>query len=183
VRKRKYSRQRGATVVRGKLLETVLNGLRVGLPLKVACDVAMVNQTTMSRAMRNSSLLREQVEAAQGELMRSMAGRVVVAAQNGIWQASCWMLERKWPEYFSRCERQEISGPGGTPLALAPVSQAKYVQAVRRALGFWDDGVKPPCTPEVLVQGTPPPPRKRAGEIVDVQAVITDTAESTPPAT
>lgn len=51
--------------------------------------------------------------------------------EEGEWQASAWLLERRWPQHFGRVDRHLIgvTGKGGGPLA------EDLVAAIGRALG------------------------------------------------
>jgi hypothetical protein len=157
--KRRYSRKKGASVIKGQVKEHLLAALKVGCPVTVATQIVKIDQTTFHRALKRSPQLRQEVESAQGELIQGLSSMILLAAKNGQWTAGAWMLERRWPEFFGRVERQEVSGPGGMPLAIASASQEEYVRAVRRALGFNEpeEGTKPPCPHAVIVEAAPLP--------------------------
>jgi hypothetical protein len=162
-KRRYYSRKKGASVIKGQVKEHLLAALKVGCPISVATQIVKIDQTTFHRALKRSPQLRQEVESAQGELIQGLSSMILLAAKNGQWTAGAWMLERRWPEFFGRVERQEVSGPGGMPLAIASASQEEYVKAVRRALGF-NDG-KPPCPHGVIVEAEAAPlPQLPPGE-------------------
>jgi hypothetical protein len=154
-KRRYYSRTKGSSVIKGQVKEHLLAALKVGCPISVATQIVKVDQTTFHRALKRSPQLRQEVEQAQGQLIQGLASTILLAGRNGQWTASAWLLERRWPEFFGRVERQEVSGPGGTPLAIASASQEEYVRAVRKALGF-NDG-KPPCASALIVEAAPLP--------------------------
>lgn len=54
-------------------------------------------------------------------------------ALNGTWQASAWILERRFPHEYGRLERQEISGPEGGPLRI-DVSTEEIMRKARQIL-------------------------------------------------
>jgi hypothetical protein len=130
--------RKGASIVSGKRKQTILNALSVGVPLSEACHLAQIDESTLWRARKSRGKLRMAVKKAEAELIQGLTSIVLLAAKNGQWSAAAWLCERRWPQHFAKVERQEVSGPGGTPLAIATASQDEYVRAVRRALGFWD---------------------------------------------
>jgi len=42
------------------------------------------------------------------------------AGANGSWQASAWLLERKFPDEWGKIERVETTGANGGPIEVAP---------------------------------------------------------------
>lgn len=54
-------------------------------------------------------------------------------AKNGTWQASAWILERKYPKKWGRYDHTEISGPDGGPIHIN-VSTEELERKIARIL-------------------------------------------------
>jgi len=52
-------------------------------------------------------------------------------AENGVWQAAAWRLERKYPDKWGR-RRVEVTGPGGGPVQTQAVPSAFRQEQLRR---------------------------------------------------
>ena len=63
----------------------------------------------------------ESVERAEAMAEVQAVARIKQASDNGTWQASSWLLERKHGDRWGRNDkiRQEISGPDGAPVVLS----------------------------------------------------------------
>jgi hypothetical protein len=84
----------------------VLDGLRQGLPQKVAAQRAGVSEDTVSLWKAKKPEFRRAVEVAQAEFCGRNLRIIQGAAEEknkwgqSQWQASAWLLERRWPELF-----------------------------------------------------------------------------------
>jgi hypothetical protein len=168
----RHDRRKGKTVIAGDVKESLLAALRMGLPLYAACDIARVNSKTLLRARQRHPELDEECRNAQATLMLGCSAQIMLAAKNGSWQAGAWLLERRFPQHYAQTTRQEISGPGGMPLAVSNVDQAAYIRAVRRALGFNDPepGEQRPAAPAEYLGIKPLP----GAEVVDAEPLAQD---------
>ena len=69
---------------------------------------------------------RQAVLKAQADAeVRNVA--IVEQAATRSWQAAAWWLERKHNARWGRKERQEISGPDGSPLQVSLMELAKEI--------------------------------------------------------
>jgi hypothetical protein len=59
---------------------------------------------------------REAVESARAKAEVRHVANIAKSANDGIWQASAWYLERSYPQKWGRLNRTEISGPDGGPI-------------------------------------------------------------------
>lgn len=117
----------------------VVDALRAGAPPEVACAYAGVVRKTYYNWLGRG---REAIAAANGDLGDVVASdpyaQFAVAVDNalaqfvvgnmtrigiagrqevdGQWQALAWQLERRFPAYFSRRTRHEVTGANGEPL-------------------------------------------------------------------
>jgi transposase len=56
------------------------------------------------------------VESARAKAAVRHVANIAKAANEGVWQASAWYLERSYPQKWGRLNRTEISGPDGGPI-------------------------------------------------------------------
>jgi predicted transposase YbfD/YdcC len=59
---------------------------------------------------------REAVESARAKAEVRHVANIAKSANDGVWQASAWYLERSYPQKWGRLNRTEISGPDGGPI-------------------------------------------------------------------
>ena len=85
-----------------------------------------LNTWVRKGAAASSGQYREFFEAvkraeADAEMLR--IARISKAGSEGNWQADAWYLERRYPDRWGR--RTEVSGPGGGPIALEVIEDAR----------------------------------------------------------
>ena len=97
----------------------IRDGVALGMPVKYACDLANVDQSTFYRWMERAekgekpySDFRELLKTAEAQFMQVHLANVAAAGETQ-WQASMTMLERRFPNDFSRMERRAHTGPDG----------------------------------------------------------------------
>ena len=49
------------------------------------------------------------IKTAEASFKKHHVGNIGMAADNGVWQASAWLLERKYPEEYGRREKIEMN--------------------------------------------------------------------------
>lgn len=88
------------------------------------------------------------VEAARAEAAVRNLALVQAAANNGVWQAAAWYLERTNPRKWGRHETVEITGADGGPIqvehSVKDTLRAKFEAAERVALEVLDAEVIEP---------------------------------------
>lgn len=89
---------------------TLLQGIQAGLPYELSCNAAGVSY----RAFRNWVLKGEKAQSgeyfqlvqdlkiAEGQGATRLIGLIQRSANEGQWQAGAWILERRYPQYYSR---------------------------------------------------------------------------------
>lgn len=116
--------------------KTICDSIILGMPYTQACAIADVTYTTfrvwinrgedeMERVMNTPRTtirksekkyvdLVNEVEHAKSKCMQNHLAMITKASKDGTWQASAWMLERRYPGDFGRKDRletkQEIHG-------------------------------------------------------------------------
>jgi hypothetical protein len=107
--------------------ERFINAIRAGNYANVAAQYAGIHVATYFRYMQLGAEqtrgvyrdFHDAVKAAEAEAEARAVANVQLAAQQGQWTASAWMLERKHPERWGRRERREITGADGAPIEIA----------------------------------------------------------------
>lgn len=116
--------------------ERLINAIRRGLPIKYACSCAGVGEGTFykwkqqlgdSSSRGNCKEIRElfeSIEKAKADFIDSQVGNIATAGQKS-WQASAWLLERRFPDDFgSKAEGEDAKdGNSGNDRILASVRE------------------------------------------------------------
>jgi hypothetical protein len=115
------------------LTEEVMNGIvlavRAGVPMKVAAASQGITETTLYDWMAAGegrpakvqgsplhSEFSEKVRKARAEAHVVAVGTIRTAIVRGNWQAALAWIKMRYPEHYA--ERMEVSGPGGSPIAI-----------------------------------------------------------------
>ena len=89
-------------------VQLALAVLREGGTLTAAAGVVEVHRATLYSWMKRSATFRDAVKDAEGQAEAKYVHNVAKAADSGIWQASAWMLERRWPEKYGARTRIDL---------------------------------------------------------------------------
>jgi hypothetical protein len=83
----------------------IVGGVRAGLTLTLACEVAGIAPRTLQRWMASPRpehrQLCQAVERARAGCEADLVARMTLAAHRGSWRASAWLLERLYPERWA----------------------------------------------------------------------------------
>ena len=134
----------------------VADGIREGLPFKLACERAGFVDTTgyqwirmgedderQGRAETPHAAFRRAVTRARTDLFESLVKTVKTAAKKD-WRAASWILERRDPDAWSR--RTEITGAEGGPIAT--VDLTAQLDAALKARSSRDLGIPASVLPD-----------------------------------
>ena len=141
------------TLLDDEKLETIVEALRNGTAAAHAIRAAGVAKSTYyswltrgreERDRRNAGLkpdtkeepfldFLDATEKAEAEGAALHMQNIAQTALNGTWQASAWILERRFPRDYGRFDRSEVSGPDGGPVRL-DVSTEEIERKVQRIL-------------------------------------------------
>jgi hypothetical protein len=83
----------------------ILAILTIGGSRNTAADYVSIARTTLRDHIARDEVFSEQVKRAEAAGQLKHLKKVGGADQ---WQASAWMLERKWPDEFGRKDRQDV---------------------------------------------------------------------------
>lgn len=94
--------------------------LSIGASRNDAADYIGVGRTTLHDLIEKDEDFAEQVKKAES------AGKIKHMKKVGnapAWQASAWMLERKWPKEFGAKQQLEHTGADGGPIEFAKIER------------------------------------------------------------
>lgn len=161
-----------------EVTQVVADGIREGLPFKLACERAGIADVTGYAWIRKADeedkqgkaetpcvAFRREVSRARTDLFQSLVRTVKTAAKKD-WRAASWILERRDPDAWSR--RTEVTGADGGPVAVADLTA--QIDAALKARSARDLGIPagvlalpdPTVLDGELAAPSPPPIRSPA---------------------
>ena len=117
-----------------EVIETLSNWLKLGYYQEDAAVMSGIGESTFYKWMKDAreldegerepesdtdDLLLELIEAVKKSRAESEGAHIRNirrAADNGVWQASAWFLERSHPKKWGRRSALELSGDDGKPI-------------------------------------------------------------------
>ena len=92
------------------------DNITLGMPLKFAAEAAGISEVTFYNWMNRGESeskgqfyeFAEHVKACKAKAVQLHLKLITKAATDGSWQASAWILERRYPEEFGRKDRLEL---------------------------------------------------------------------------
>lgn len=116
-------------------VELLLNGIRAGLPIHLACDAAGIDDSTFYE-WQNGKFPRgadkqlktefsDKLTRARGvSALRNIA--LISKAADQDWRAAAWILERRFPQDFGK-QALEITGSDGGPIQVQAVQLQQVI--------------------------------------------------------
>jgi hypothetical protein len=87
------------------MLKAICELVRNGLSVRHAAERLHVHHSTVGRWRNELPDLDASILAAEAEFIEAQVANIKVAAKTS-WQASAWLLERKFPEFYSQPQVQ-----------------------------------------------------------------------------
>lgn len=93
--------------------DTFLKAVKMGFSNQKACQYSKISQTTLYKYLQlaeeaekkgitnDYTKFKEELDQARAQFMMRHVARITQASDNGTWQASAWLLERRMPEEFA----------------------------------------------------------------------------------
>lgn len=116
-------------------VELLLDGIRAGLPIHLACDAAGVAESTFYEWQRGEfprgadkelkAEFPDKLTRARGVSALTNINLIANAAKED-WRAAAWILERRFPQDFGK-QALEISGPNAGPIQVEAVQIQKVI--------------------------------------------------------
>jgi len=105
-------------------LQLVVEGIEKGLPYDTACAIAGICYQTFRNWIKQGEQeesgiffdFLESVKKAEANSEQNHIDNITQAGGEGMWQASAWMLERRYPRKWGKQERHEFTGANGGPI-------------------------------------------------------------------
>ena len=124
--------------------------IKAGAYIETAAKAAGISKQTFYNWMEKGNSGRfpryvEFMDAIEKALVHAELvdiGRIDKAAASGVWQASAWKLERKFPERWQKrgLQKMELSGPDGNPIQIQPaVNHELVVEEAKKMLKAAED--------------------------------------------
>lgn len=98
--------------------EEVLQHVKDGMSNKDAAELAGISEVTLYAKCKEDSKFSKSLKAAQIEFKKTHVKNITTSANNGTWQASAWMLERKFNKEFGLKTVTELQGSDDNPLKI-----------------------------------------------------------------
>lgn len=110
--KQRVGRPSKLTKERKKVL---LNQIKLGQPYELACGRAGIHYSNFRRWVKKGEEaqsgeyreFRDDLKEAEGEAAERLLATIRQSGNEGHWQASAWILERRYPQHFGRMSRPE----------------------------------------------------------------------------
>ncbi len=98
-----------------EVIARVAEGVRLGMPFAHAARRAGIGESTFYQWKQRGDAgeqpfaeFLEAVESAKAECEAKQLQRIQRAARKGNWQASAWLLERRYPDEYGRRDRHTV---------------------------------------------------------------------------
>ena len=97
--------------------KVILRALSLGATKTIAVKAAGVSYEMFLQWCEADIEFFEDVKTAQGKAAVHWLMKIEKSANEGVWQAAAWKLERLYPEDYGRSVQDtRLSGPGGGPI-------------------------------------------------------------------
>lgn len=94
-----------------EMLSAICKLVQKGLSVSHAAEKVRVHHTTVGRWRKENPDFDAALSAAEAAFIEEQTANIRVAGKRN-WQASAWLLERKWPQFFSQPQIQLHMGVG-----------------------------------------------------------------------
>lgn len=154
----------GQTKKTTEVVERILEACRLGVPLKFCAAAGAISAETLRQWRIDDAGFDMAVEQARGEFVKKRWGDIQKVAE-GVegtarnWLASAWMLERSFPDAFSRPEIQlgvQINNATTNNTIMISAEEAEKLQRRAGALEAETDAALAAFRPAQLPQGDAP---------------------------
>ena len=83
-------------------VKKIVDAIRVGATFRLACDYAGITEETFSQWRKKYSEFSDAIKEAEGQGVVGWLAKIEKAANEGVWQAAAWKLERRYPKEYGR---------------------------------------------------------------------------------
>jgi transposase len=89
----------------------LMDALRMGATYEIACGYAGISTDTFQRWRAADAAFAAQIKEAEGAAAVGWLAKIEKAANDNVWQAAAWKLERRYPEQYGRqVVTQQVTG-------------------------------------------------------------------------
>jgi hypothetical protein len=108
-------------VITPEIEEAILRTVRLGLHAERAAQAHGINKRTLQRHRKANPDFVASIKEAEAAAEATFLGRIFMHMDKH-WQSIAWMLERRWPERWSKREHVEVSTKGEAEQLLADLA-------------------------------------------------------------
>lgn len=80
----------------------IIDAVRVGSTFRLACAYAGISEDTFALWRTRYADFAEAIKEAEGAGAVGWLAKIEKAANDGVWQAAAWKLERRYPSEYGR---------------------------------------------------------------------------------
>ncbi len=80
----------------------ITDAIRVGATFRLACAYAGITEETFSQWRKKYSEFSDAIKEAEGAGAVGWLAKIEKAANDGLWAAAAWKLERRYPREYGR---------------------------------------------------------------------------------
>ncbi len=91
------------------VVKRLTDAISMGVPYELACKYAGISEETFSQWRKSKPEFSELVSLAEGGAVVKWMAKIEQAATDGTWQAAAWKAERRYPHFFGRTDRVEVT--------------------------------------------------------------------------
>lgn len=103
-----------------KVKDVLIEALRAGMPKSQACALCGIRRETLYHWLKRGENgeaeyvnISNAIKKAQAEFVDTAIKKIKEAGDNKQWTAYAWLLERLFPEEFSRVDKVALTDPTG----------------------------------------------------------------------
>ncbi len=99
------------------VVKRLTDAISMGAPYELACKYAGIDYHTFNEWRKVKKDFSQDVESAEGRAVVGWLAKIEAAANDGVWTAAAWKLERRYPQMFAR-QVIEHQGSQSNPIVL-----------------------------------------------------------------
>ncbi len=116
-----------------KKIQALVEAIETGLSIESACKLVGIHRSTFYE-WRERPEISSQIDRALAVAEAALLGSIREAGR-GDWRASAWILERRYPESWSRRDTSRVEATGHLALILRNLDQLSDSQLMRISAG------------------------------------------------
>lgn len=99
-------------------VDAICESIKLGATYELAARAAGIHPDTLTEWRKNKPDFSESLKEAEAQGVLVSLAHIQAAAAQGIWQASAWILERRFPDDYGKRERMDVKHSGSVDMRL-----------------------------------------------------------------